>query len=103
MNEIEQLLTDEIGTPAGLDADWSSQVWVIGFRDDDDCKLVLAISDDESDDNCFSLVLRVFDIYDQAIDSRINYSARLRGVAALISEGMCIARQMGMKTKKEAT
>jgi len=99
MNEIEKLLTEELGTPAALDADWSVQAWIIGSREDHDCNLVLAIIDDESDSSSFSLVLRTFDIYDQAIDSRINYSIRLMGVAALISEGMTIARMMGMQLK----
>lgn len=99
MNEIEKLLTEQVGTPAGLDADWSVQSWIIGSREDDDCKLVLAIIDDEDLNNSFSLVLRAFDIYDQAIDSRINYSTRLTDVAALISEGMTLARMMGMQIK----
>lgn len=99
MNEIEKLLTDEVGTPAGLDADWSVEAWIIGSREDDDCKLILAIIDDEELNNSFSLVLRAFDIYDQAIDSRINYSTRLADVAALISEGMTLARMMGMQIK----
>ena len=99
MNEIEKLLTEEVGTPAGLDADWSVEAWIIGSREDDDCKLVLAIIDDESESSSYSLVLRTFDIYDQAIDSRINYSTRLMGVAALISEGMTLARMMGMQIK----
>ena len=99
MNEIEKLLTDEVGTPAGLDADWSVEAWIRGSREDDDCKLILAIIDDEELNNSFSLVLRAFDIYDQAIDSRINYSTRLADVAALISEGMTLARMMGMQIK----
>ena len=99
MNEIEKLLTDEVGPSTGLDADWSVQAWIIGSREDDDCRLVIAIIDDESDSRSFSLILRTFDIYDQAIDSRINYSIRLMGVAALISEGMTLARMMGMQIK----
>ncbi|MGB1815015.1 MAG: hypothetical protein ACPHJ3_06635 [Rubripirellula sp.] len=112
--EIEQLLTDEVGPSTGLDADWCVEAWVIGSRDDEDCRLVLAIIDDESDmceyaatmmsqirqRRSFSLVLRTFDLNDQAIDSRINYSfAHERGVAALISEGLTLARIMGMQIK----